>query len=113
IHHKRETGEEYTEESHVGPAVHSTYETTRGERKAPLIKGGIKHALGHACPHLPHINSGKEAAAAIIALMERTAVLIPPTDLVDAFINAGGTENVGVQDALWDEFGERTIAVMT
>jgi hypothetical protein len=112
-HRRRETGEEYEEESHVGAGVHSTYETKMIDRKADAIVDGVQHSLKTAAEVLPEIRSGKEAAAAIIALMRRSAKRIPPTDLVDAYVDAGGKSTVAVQDALWEQFGNETIEVMT
>ena len=96
-----------------GDGVHSTYETKMVERKAAKIVEGIELQLGQAAPALPQIQTGKEAALATLELMNRSAQTIPPKDLVDAYIAAGGTSKVAVQDALWDQFSDQTIQVMT
>jgi hypothetical protein len=96
-----------------GKGVHSTYETDMLDRHAGPIVDGIKDEIEKAAPDLPRISSGKEAAAAIIALMSRSAERIPPRDLVDAYIEAGGTRTAAVRDALWGRFDQQTIEVMT
>jgi hypothetical protein len=45
--------------------------------------------------------------------MQRSAKRIPPRKLVDAFLDAGGKSTVAVQDALWEDFGPKTIDTMT
>jgi hypothetical protein len=104
----------YKEEG-TGKGVHSTYETNMLDRHAVKIVDGIKEAIKESSPHLPlpQISSGKEAAAAIIALMSRSAKNIPPRELVDAYIEAGGTPTAAVRDALWEQFGDQTVTVMT
>lgn len=97
----------------VGKGIHSTYETKMVDRYAEEIVTGIKNKLGQAGIALPQITSGKKAASAIIELMYRSSKTIPPRDLVDAFVEAGGTTHVAVQDALWEQFGDKTIKVMT
>jgi hypothetical protein len=93
--------------------VHSTYETKMIDRHSQDVMLGIAAQIGQGAPALPAIQSGNEAGIAIINLMERTANRIHPTDLVDAFVNAGGQTTVAVQDALWEQFGDDTIQVMT
>ena len=96
-----------------GTGVHSTYETKMIDRHAAEIVTGIQNAIDNAAAALPKIETGHDAAVAIIALMDRSARTIPPTKLVDAFIEAGGKTTVAVQDALWEDFGKKTVKVMT
>lgn len=107
----RETGELRQDPSHLGAGVHSTYETKMIDRYSEEIVQGIPQKLA-ALPALQPITTGQEAAIAIIELMDRTAQTIPPHALVDAYVDAGGKSTVGVQDALWEDFGDRTIQVM-
>jgi len=95
-----------------GKGVHSTYETDMVGRKAGPLVDGIEALVAAGSPPLEQIRSGQDAAAAILELMDRSAKTIPPKKLVNAFINAGGTNKVAVQDKLWDRFGEKTIQVM-
>jgi hypothetical protein len=113
VHHKKDTGEEYIEKSHLGAGVHSTYETKMVDRHAKDIIDGISQAIDQPLENLPPIQSGKEAALATIQLMDRSAHRVSPVDLVNAFIAAGEKTTVGVQDKLWDIFGEQTILLMT
>lgn len=63
-------------------------------------------------PAAKQVKSGFEAALATVELMERTAKIIPPKDVVDVFIQAGGKKRVAVYEKLWEECGEKTAAVM-
>jgi len=111
-HHRRKTGDEYTTSSNVGAGVHSTYETKMIDRKAPEIVKRLDAAVKKGDDAIGKIKSGQDAALRIVELMDRTARRIPPKTLVDAYIDAGGTPVVGVQDSLWNTFGTKTIAVM-
>ncbi|MEO8099330.1 MAG: S1/P1 Nuclease [Acidobacteriota bacterium] len=111
VHHKRETGEEYIEHSHVGAGVHSTYESKMIDRHADDLLPKIQ-TQASALPALPAITSGHAAAVAIVELMGRSALAIPPKDLVDAYLAAGGKSTVAVQDALWNDYGNATAGVM-
>ncbi len=95
-----------------GAGIHSTYETKMVDRHALELVEGIKAKLHTQGPVLPPIKSGKDAAAATIALMNRSAKNIPPKNLVEAFIAEGEKTTVAVQDALWDQFGAKTITLM-
>ena len=112
-HHHRDTGEEFDEETHVGAGVHSTYETKMVDRHAGELVAGIEAEIGQSAPAFPQIQSGKDAATATLELMDRSAQRVPPTDLVDAFVAAGGKTTVAVQDTLWAAFGAETIQLMT
>jgi len=112
-HHHRDSGEEYTETSHVGAGVHSTYETKMVDRKAQDIVDGLQKALSHSAKSTGStIHKGHDAAKAIIALMDRSATRIPPIKLVDTFVEEGGQTTVAVQDELWDRWGKATVATM-
>jgi hypothetical protein len=100
-----------TETSHVGAGVHSAYETNMVDRYSEELRDGLVTAMGRT-PNRSFFDTGKEAAVAIVQLMDRSARRIPPKKLVDAFIAAGETKTVAVYDALWEQFGDDTIAVM-
>lgn len=108
-HHRRGTGEEYTEESHVGAGVHSAYETKMLDRYDADISAGMAQ-INTITGALP--TAGPEAAMEVVKLMDRVATAIPPADLVDAYVAAGGKPVVATQDALWQQFGPQTISVM-
>src|SRR5262249_5658096 len=57
------------------------------------------------------VSNGFEAAQRMIELMRNTFDRIPPADIVQAFIRHGKSKK-GRADALWDEFGEKTIKCM-
>ena len=109
VHHRDGTTSE--KNSHVGAGVHSAFETAMIDRKAAEIRAGIPTKLA-SLGRLDLVDTGKKAAEATIALMDRSARKIPPKKLVDKFVQAGGTKTVAVYDALWERFGRDTIAVM-
>lgn len=108
-HTRRATGEEYTTPSHVGAGVHSAYETKMLDRFDVDINAGVEQVttITGAPPA-----TGAAAAMELIQLMERSATTIPPTDLVDAYVAAGGKPVVVTLNALWQQFGTPTIEVM-
>jgi hypothetical protein len=95
----------------AGKGVHSTYESAMIDRKAGLIREGLKKLAGSG-KALPKVKNGKDAAHEVVRLMDRAADTIDPTTLVKAFIKAGGKDVVAVKEALWKKFGDRTIHVM-
>src|SRR5262249_19734442 len=109
VHHR--DGTTTMEASHVGAGVHSTYETAMIDRFSTDIVAGIPKQLGSG-PTLPVANPEKAAATAPVKLRDRSATAIPPTKLVDAYVDAGGKETVAVQKALFKKFGPDTIKVM-
>ena len=108
-HHRDGTTTE--QQSQVGAGVHSAYESAMIDRHEVDLIEGIRSKVG-ATPKPPLVGTGKEAAAAIILMMERTAQRIPPRDLVNAFVQAGGKPSAAVIDALWNRFGSDTAEVM-
>jgi hypothetical protein len=94
-----------------GAGVHSTYETNMIDRFAPQLVAGIEKKLKQL-KDLAEVRSGFEAAQATVELMDRSAKRIPPEDLVNAFIQAGGTKHAAERDALFQQFGTDTAAVM-
>jgi len=111
-HHKKDTGEEYTTESHLGAGVHSAYETKMIDRKSTELVTKLATAVAGSGDAIKVIESGHDAATRTIELMDRSARRIPPKALVDAYIDAGGTGNVADQDALWKTFGSKTVTTM-
>lgn len=96
-----------------GAGVHTAYETTLIEMKQVPLEAGIAAAIKKPGDALPQIRTGKDAALAVIELMDRSAKEIPPPKLVQTFVQAGGKDTVPVREALWKKFGDGTIAVMT
>ena len=97
----------------TGAGVHSTYETKMVDRHAQDLVDGIKHAINQPHDSLPQIRTGKEAATAILELMKRSAIRVPPKKLVNKFVQLGSKTTVAVQDKLWAKFGTDTIDLMT
>jgi hypothetical protein len=111
-HHRRDTREEYTTESHLGAGVHSAYETKMIDRKSTDLVKKLATSVAQSGDVIKAIKSGHDAATRTVELMDRAARRIPPKTLVDAFIAAGGTGNVADQDALWKTFGTKTVLTM-
>ncbi|MFN3648879.1 MAG: S1/P1 Nuclease [Armatimonadota bacterium] len=95
-----------------GKGIHSAYETRMIDRYASDLRKGISQAVQDPGAPLPTIQTGKQAALAVIELMDRSAQRIPPTELVDKYIDAGGGASAKVLKALWDAFGDATIQAM-
>lgn len=111
---RRDGSGTYEERSHVGAGVHSAYETAMVDRFADDLMQGLINAIA-AEPNDPQIGAmatGHDAAFETIKLMRRAADRIPPADLVDAYVAAGGTKTVAVYKALWEAFSTETIATM-
>ena len=62
---------------------------------------------------MPEVTSGARAALATVELMDRSAKTLPPTDLMNAYIRAGGSNHAAERDALWENFHDETATVMT
>ncbi len=111
-HTRRATGETYEEDSHVGAGVHSAYETNMVDRFASELVAGLTKAIKEPSKGPKPVASGHEAAAAIVALMDRTAKRLPPEQLIQTYLKAGGKKAVAVYEALWDAYGDATIETM-
>ncbi len=95
-----------------GKGVHSAYES----KMVGLHAGDIVTALnttfkidknGRGVAHgLPDVRTGEDAAVAVVQLMRETFAVIAPQEIVDAYVANPATS------ALWDRFGDRTIAVL-
>jgi hypothetical protein len=94
-----------------GAGVHSVYETKMIDRHAADLMPAVE-AKTKQLAALDPVGSGFEAALATVKLMERTANKLPPEDLVNAYIDAGGTDHAAERDALWAKFQKETAAVM-
>jgi hypothetical protein len=60
----------------------------------------------------PTVSTGKGAAVAMVALMERTAQAVDPLDLVNTYAGTQGGQSKAVTTILWDKFGEGTAQAM-
>lgn len=109
IERHRKDGSLNLEESHVGAGVHSIYETKMVDRWSAEILAGIPEHQGEY--KVGSIRCGRDAAMEVIRLMEDTARLVVPTDLVDEYVDAPGTP-AQKRDALWQKFGDATMKMM-
>lgn len=98
-------------ESHEGAGVHSAFETNMIDRYADDLLEALRKLAKKPAKIMP-VASGRAAAVAIVRLMDRSAKRIPPTDLVDAYIDAGARKIVAVYDVLWETYGDDTSKVM-
>lgn len=109
-HTDRETGEAYTKESNVGAGVHSTYETKMVDRYLPQLLDLLEGQTPRGATR--PVKTGQDAARATVELMDVAARRIPPHELVDTYVEAGGTATAQARDALWEAFGEATASVV-
>lgn len=97
----------------TGKGVHSAYETSMIDHDAAFIVAGLPGRLDElAARPLPFVRSGQQAAVAVVQLMDRTAIAIPPADLVAAYAATPGGKSKAVTDKLWEKFGEATVTVL-
>jgi hypothetical protein len=112
-HHRRETGEYYETDSVVGAGIHSAYESKMVDKhSSDVVAGYAKARAKIAQGALAPIKDGNAAAIATVRLMDRAAKRIPPTELIQTFVDEGGKVNNKTLDALWDVWGTQTIETM-
>lgn len=85
--------------------VHSVYETNMLDRKMPEFINGVNTKL-QADHQYNNYSSGKEAAIAVIHLMEKISALLPPEEIISCYNETGGRGRI---DNMWKELGTRTI----
>jgi hypothetical protein len=112
-HHRREDGQVYTTQSNVGAGVHSTYESSMIDRFSAQLVDGVRQRIGDMPEQLDPIRSGRDAAKATLRLMDRTAQRLPPRELIQTFVDAGGKKNLATLNALWNAWGDQTIQTMS
>lgn len=98
--------------TYPGKGVHSTYEDKMIDDWADELFQFVEKELQASEEKPDPVRTGKDAAVATIELMERTAVKIPPSKIVDAYIKTGGGKSKKVTAALWKKFGKQTAEVM-
>jgi len=103
----KKEGEEETRP--MGQGVHSAYEDAMVFAHRADILAGLKKTP--QVKRNERIKTGFEAAQRTIELMRNTFELIPPPDLVQAYIDVGKGGKAAT-NALWEKFGEQTISVM-
>jgi hypothetical protein len=107
----RETGQQKLEMISFGAGVHGSYEDDMIDYHVGQLWPGVDQAMG-ALPAGTVPGSGKEAAQAVVALMQATFAAIKPMDIVEAFVAAGDAKPKAKAEALWSRFGNDTIKVI-
>ena len=69
----------------VGQGVHSAYESSMVDAFSTEILAGLQATLTHRGAEQGPILSGRDAAVAVVRLMDRTAKTLPPADLIAVF----------------------------
>jgi len=106
--HKRDGTDEKVAEP-LGKGVHAAYEDEMVSAKRRDILAGLAKTRQVKDGDL--VKNGFEAAQRTIELMRDTFRRIPPSDIVEAFVEHGKGKK-GRAESLWKEFGEETIACM-
>jgi hypothetical protein len=85
--------------------VHSTYETKMLDRFVDEVVQGVNSRLqGKAAQRI--FQGGAAAADHIVGLMSETLHHLPPSRIIDAFVNNPGRQRL---QAMWDVLGEDTM----
>ena len=102
-----------------GQGVHSAYESSMVDAFSTEILAGLQATLTHRGAEQGQILSGRDAAVAVVRLMDRTAKTLKPTDLIAVFAQTqigkttlGPTVTQAVLATLWDHVGSATVKVM-
>lgn len=98
-----------TEVRPSGQGVHSAYEDKMIFDNRKRILDGLKKTP--SVKPAERISSGKQAAEKAIGLMRNTFELLPPAEIVQTYINVG-KGGKAASEALWSDFGTKTIQVM-
>jgi len=106
----------------TGAGVHTAYEDAMVDRHDTLVTAGLPDAITTGLPDADARVSrpappatGKEAAVAVLHLMDRTAQAIDPKTLVEAYAAVAtrpDDTSPPVTTALWNQFGQPTIEVL-
>lgn len=96
----------------LGSGVHSAYEDLMVNAFTEEI---LQNVDGNAAGVSPFkaMNDGHDAAVRTVELMQRTFDAIQPGAIVQAYATVASESNRDVADALWKQFGEDTIKVMS
>jgi hypothetical protein len=88
--------------------VHSTYETSMLDSNAAELLAGVNKKLAEPTQPMPTIHGGKEAAQAVMDLMDRSLTALPPETIIDAF-NKGRQQHKTIA-VMWQALKDPTIA---
>jgi hypothetical protein len=111
VTHKNRQGKTVTEPIPRAAGVHAAYEDGMVDSHTPEIMAGVDKLLAKDA-NLPSVVSGHDAAVAVVDLMQKTFDTISPKDIVAAYLEVKAQKPREISDALWDQFGQDTIAVI-
>ncbi len=89
-------------ENESDEGVHSAYETKMLDRHRAELIGGLDHELAGAAPR-PHLRGHREAALAVVELMQRCFERLPPQTILAAYRADHDA------DELWNAVGAETV----
>jgi len=94
--------------------VHSAYETNMVDRYRSDLFGDIATKLKNKNGHGMALYDTSDADLEVVRLMDDTAKILKPMDILDKYNELGGgpKASVAALDGLWQEFGDRTADVM-
>jgi hypothetical protein len=107
VHHRDGTTSE--QKNPLGIGVHSAYEDEMVNAHREDILDGLGHTAKVAQDEL--VEDGFAAAGQTVGLMRDTFELLPPADIVEAFLSFKGKRKDRA-DYLWKKFGTKTIKAM-
>ena len=92
--------------------VHHSYEGDMVNRHITDIIQGVDEALATSA-NLPLVQGGHGAAVATVELMQKTFDKISPRAIINVYLQAKDSGPTGAADALWSQFGDATVEVIT
>ena len=98
--------------------VHSGYEDDmvnfgyQSKNLANKLETEIKRQEKDAKEAIEEFSTGSEAAKAIIKLVAATHKTLGPREIVDKWVELKGSPKKDRNEAMWEEFGERTVECM-
>jgi hypothetical protein len=94
-----------------GKGVHSAYESSMIDHHATEVVAGLQTALP-GTPGPAAVTDGRQAAVAVVELMDRSAKAVDPTTLVNTYLTTPGGNSKAVTAVLWRQFGDATIGIL-
>lgn len=99
-------GEEFTKKVWPGQGVHGVYEDGMVDKNSSKLYHAVVQ-LGRP-QTLNTIAGGKMAGQLTVDLMREAQNTLPPSTIIDTFINAGGKKNNAAYEALYNKCGTQT-----
>lgn len=107
-HHKKDTGEEYQGTTWPGQGVHSTYEDKMVDDYATQLFDQVTADINAGVQPKSLVEGGAAAANETIQLMKFAQDTLPPSTIIDAYIQAGGGKSKATTAALYSVCGAQT-----